>query len=130
MSPILSAGKSVEFVSDTMSHITLRFRCCDIIVLNVQGPTKDKTVYVMESFYEELEYVFDKFPKYLIKILLQNLSAKVGKEDVFKQIIVNARLHKIRNDNGIRVANFATSKNLAIESTFPHHNVQKFIGLS
>jgi hydroxypyruvate isomerase len=107
----------------------LRSRCCDIIVLNVQAPTEDKTVDVKESFYEELEHVFDKFPKYHMKILLQNLNAKVGKEDIFKQIIGNESLHKIRNDNGIRVVNFATSKNLAVESTmFPHHNIHKFIG--
>jgi hypothetical protein len=31
------------------------------------------------------------------------------------------------NDNGVRVVNFATSKNLTVKSTmFPHRNIHKF----
>jgi hypothetical protein len=64
---IISAVQGVEFVSDRMSHIILRGRWCHIIVLNVHAPTEDKTDDVKDSFYEELERVFDKFPKYHIK---------------------------------------------------------------
>jgi hypothetical protein len=49
--------------------------------------------------YEELERVFDKFPKYHIKILLGDFSAKVGRQDIFKLAIGNESLHKISNDN-------------------------------
>jgi hypothetical protein len=52
---------SVEFVSDRISYILLRGRWCHIIVLNVHAPTEDKTD-VKDSFYEELEPGFDKFP--------------------------------------------------------------------
>jgi hypothetical protein len=41
-----------------------------------------------DSFYEELEHVFDKFPKYCMKILL-DFSAKVGRGDSFKSALVN-----------------------------------------
>jgi hypothetical protein len=41
-----------------------------IIVLNVYAPTEDKTDDAKGSFYEKLEFVCDKFPKYHIKILL------------------------------------------------------------
>jgi hypothetical protein len=54
---MISAVKRVEFVSDRMSYIILRGRCCHIIVLNVHAPTEDKTDYVKGSFYEELERV-------------------------------------------------------------------------
>jgi hypothetical protein len=37
-----------------------------------------------DSFYEELEGVFDQFPKYHMKILLGDFNAKVGREDIFK----------------------------------------------
>jgi hypothetical protein len=43
---------------------------------------------VKESFYEELERVFDKFPKYHTKMLLGDFNAKVGKENLFKPTIV------------------------------------------
>jgi exonuclease III len=50
----ISAIKRVEFVSDRMSYIILRGRCCHVIVLNVHAPTED-TDDVKDSFYEELE---------------------------------------------------------------------------
>jgi hypothetical protein len=56
-----------------------RGRWCHIIVLNVHAPTEDKTDDVKHSFYEELERVFDKFPKYHMKILLGGFIAEVGR---------------------------------------------------
>jgi hypothetical protein len=66
---ILSAVKRVEFVSDRMSYIILRGPWCHVIVLNVVKNNSD----------EELECVFNKFPKYLMKILFGNVSAKIGR---------------------------------------------------
>jgi hypothetical protein len=42
---------------------------------------------------------------------------KVGRENIFKLTIGNESLHEVTNDSGIRVVNFATSKNLVIKST-------------
>jgi hypothetical protein len=74
---IISAVKRVEFDSDRMSYIILRGRWCHIIVLSVHATTEDK-LDVKDSFYEQLERVFNNFPKYHTKILL------VGREDIFK----------------------------------------------
>jgi thiamine biosynthesis protein ThiC len=41
------------------------------------------------SFYEELEHVFDICPKYHMKILIGNFNAKVGRGDIFKPIVGN-----------------------------------------
>jgi hypothetical protein len=82
---------------------------------------------VKDSFYEELERIFHKFPKYHMKILLGDLNVKVGKEDIFKPTIGNESLHEISNDNGVRVVNFDTSKNLIVKSTmFPHRSIHKY----
>jgi exonuclease III len=67
---------------------------------------------VKDSFYEELEPVFDKFPKYHMTILLGDFNVKVRREDIFKPTIWNESLHEISNDNVVRLVNFATSKNL------------------
>jgi hypothetical protein len=58
-------------------------------VLNVRGPTEDKTDDVKDSFYEELEHVFDKFHKYRKNILLGDFSAKGNKEEILKPTIGN-----------------------------------------
>jgi hypothetical protein len=95
-----------------------------IIVLNFHAPTEDKTDDVKHSFYEELERVFDKFPKYHMKILLGDFNAKVGKEGIFKPTTGNESLHEISNDNGVRLVNSATSKS----TMFPHRNIYKYTG--
>jgi hypothetical protein len=124
---IISAVRKVEFVSDRMSYIILRGRWCHIIVLNVHAPTEDKTDDVKDSFYEEVERVFDTFPKYHMKILFGDFSAKVGREDIFKPTIGNESLHKISNNNGVRLVNFARSKNFRVKSAmFPHRNIHKY----
>jgi len=80
-----------------------------------------------DSFYEELEEVFDHFPKYHMKSLLGDFNAKVGREDIFKPITGKESLHQDSNDNGVRIVNFATSKNLVVKSTmFPHLNIHKY----
>jgi hypothetical protein len=85
--------------------IILRGRWCHIIVLSVHAPTEDKTDDVKDSFYEELERVFDKFPKYH---MLGDFNFKVGREDIIKLTNGNESLHKISNDNGVRIVNIAT----------------------
>jgi exonuclease III len=48
---IISAVKRVEFVSDRMSHITLKGHWCDIIVQNVHAPTEDEDNDIKDSIY-------------------------------------------------------------------------------
>jgi endonuclease/exonuclease/phosphatase family metal-dependent hydrolase len=92
----------------------------------VHAPTEDKEDVIKDSFYEELEQVFDQFPRYHIKILLGDFNAKVGREDIFKQIIGSEILHETSNDNRVRVVNFATLKNLIVKNTtFLHLNIHK-----
>jgi hypothetical protein len=95
--------------------------------MNVHAPTEDKIDDIKDRFYEELEHVFDKLPKYPMKILLGYFNAKVGKKGIFKPTIGNESLHEIYNDNGVKVVNFAASKNPTVKSTkFLHYNIHKF----
>ena len=72
-------------------------------------------------FYEELEQIFYHFPKFHTKILLGNFNANLGREIIFKPTVGQESLHQDSNDNGVRLVNFAISKNLVVKSTmFPH----------
>jgi hypothetical protein len=51
-----------------------------------------------------------------MKILFGDFNAKVGREDIFKPTIGNESSHEISNDNGVRVVNHATSKNLVAKA--------------
>jgi exonuclease III len=106
-----------------MSYIILRSRC-DIIVPNVHAPTENKTDDIMDRFYEELEHVFDK---HHLKILFGDFNTKVDREDIFKPTTRNESLHEISNDNGVRVVNSATSKNIFVKVQRSH--IVTFINL-
>jgi hypothetical protein len=61
-----------------------------------------------------------------MKILLGDFNARLGRGDIFKLTIGNESLHEDKNDNGFKIVNFATSKNLVVKSTmFPRRNIRK-----
>jgi len=123
---IVSAVKRVEFVKDRLSYIVLGGLWRNTIVVNVHAPSEEKSDKSKDSFYEELEQVFDQFPKYHMKILLGDFNAKVRRENIFKPTIGLESLHQDSNDNGVRLVKFATSKIRVIKSTmFPHGNSHK-----
>jgi len=93
----------------------------------VHPPSEEKIDESKDSFYEELEQVFELFLKYHMKSLLGDFNAKVGRENIFKPSIGQESLHQDSNDNGFRLVNFTTSKNLVVKSTmFPHRNIHKY----
>ena len=53
----------------------LRGRWRYISVVNVHAPSEEKCDEAEDTFYEELEQVFDQFPKYHIKMLLGDFQA-------------------------------------------------------
>ena len=130
---IVSAVMRVEFDSDRLSYTVLRGCWCNTIVLNRHAPSEQKIDNSRDSFYEELEQVFDHSRKYHKKFILRDFNAKLGREDIFKPTIGNERLHQDNNDNGVRIVNFATSKNLVLKiKMFPHrsiHNTPEPLGM-
>jgi len=75
---ITSSVTRMDVISGRMSYITLRGRWYDIIILNLNAPTEDKSDDTKVSFDEELHRVLDQFPKYHMIILLEDFNAKVG----------------------------------------------------
>ena len=119
----VSAVTRIEFVSDRVSYIVLR-GCWYNTVLNVHAPSEEKSDYSKDCFYEQ---VFDHFPKYHMKILVGDFNAKVRRGNIVKLTIRNESLHQDCNDNGVRIVDFTTSKNLVVKSTmFLHRNIHKY----
>jgi hypothetical protein len=59
-------------------------------------------------------------PKVPHEYFVRRSQYKIRKEDVFKQVIGTESLYEISDVNGVRVVNFAMSKNLIVKSTvFP-----------
>ena len=52
----------------------------------MHASSEEKSDSLKDSFYEELEQVFDHFPKYDMKILLGDFNAKVGRENISSRL--------------------------------------------
>jgi hypothetical protein len=75
---------------------------------------------VNDSFYEELDHIFNKVPKYHTKILLGDFHPKAGMQYIFKSTTGNEYLHKISNYNEVILVNIATFKNLTVKVLCSH----------
>jgi hypothetical protein len=103
----VSAVKTLGFVRDRLSYVVLIDHWCNI-VLNVHAPSEEKSDDPIDSFYEELEQIFNNFRKYHMKILSVDFNANVGSENIFNLTIGSEGLHQESNDNGVRIVNCAT----------------------
>ena len=52
-----------------------------------------------------------------MKIILGDLTAKVERESIFKPTIGQLRLHEKTNENGVRLIDFAATRNMLISGT-------------
>jgi exonuclease III len=89
--------------------LVLRGSWSNIIVLNAHEPSEEKNDDSKDSFYEELEKVFDNFRKCHTKILLGDINANVERGDIFKPTIEYEILQHDSNGNGVRIVHFAAS---------------------
>jgi exonuclease III len=76
----------------------------------VHKPAEDKSDDAKDSFYEELQNVFNQFLKCHMNIFLGDFNAKLGREDILKPTVWNESSDEIGTSNGFRVVNFATLK--------------------
>jgi len=61
-----------------------------------------------------------------MKILLGDFNAKIGQEVVYRPTIGKESLHRISNDNGTRLVNFAMTRSMIVSSTtFSHKDIHK-----
>jgi hypothetical protein len=83
------------------------------LFLNVDGPSEEKSDHSKDSFYEELEQVFEHYPKHHLNNQLGDFDAKLWRKDIFfKPTIGNESLLQNSNDNGVRIVNCATPKKI------------------
>jgi hypothetical protein len=65
-----------------------------------------------------------------MKILLGDIKAKIGMEEIFKMKTGNESLHNISNNIGVMLLNYATSKAHSQKYFFQDCNIHKFNWMS
>jgi len=102
-----------------------------MVLINVYAPTEVANANDRDIFYDELERLFDRLPKYNSKTVLGNFNAKLRREGKSRPTIGKYSLHEKTTKNGEKLVNFAISKNLLLKSTyFEHSHTQIHMGIS
>jgi hypothetical protein len=82
--------------------------------MKAHAPTEEKSDNSKDSFYEELEKVFNHYTNNLRKILFWDFNTKLGREDIFRPTTGNESLHQDNNNNnnnnGVKIVNLAIPK--------------------
>lgn len=113
-------------INERICTLRVRTKFFNLTLINVHAPTEEKTDEVKDLFYEKLISTYRAAPGHDIKIVLGDFNAKVGQETIYRPTIGTHSLHKITNANGLRLIDFAMSKNMVISGTyFPHKNIHK-----
>jgi hypothetical protein len=95
-------------------------------VINTYASTEDKEELVKDEFCQNLEKAYDAAPSNDIKMVIDALNAKIGRDETYIGTVGNHSLHHNSNDNGQWLIDFAFSKDLVVSSTyFPHKNIHK-----
>jgi exonuclease III len=113
-------------VTERICVVWLKGRFFNISIVSVHAPTEEKDEEVKDAFYEALDKTYDELPLHDVKIIMGDLNAKIGKEELFRPTIGCYSKHAESNDNGLRIIDFAMEKGMKVSSTyFPHKDIHK-----
>jgi hypothetical protein len=92
--------------------------------INAQTSTEDKSEDEKNAFYDNVRRLYDNYPKHDIKIVIGDMNAQIGREELYQLTAGNQGFHQEIDDNGRILVNFAASRNMVIGSTmFEHKNI-------
>ena len=113
--------------------ITARFtsKGRNITIIQCYAPTNTTVYEEKETFYEQLQAVFQKTPKRDIRIVMGDLNAKIGKDNNDWRGTMGTEGLGQMNENGLLFASFCALNELVIGgSLFPHKQTHKATWIS
>lgn len=117
-----------EAISDRLCRLRIKGRFFNYHIFNVHCPHEKAPDHDKEAFYAKLEEHFDSCPQRDVKIVIGDINARFGSEEMYKPVIGSESLHADdeTNDNGQRCINFAASRGMVVRSTFfPRKRIHK-----
>lgn len=109
-------SRVAEFNQDRVSSIKIKSTPIDLFIINIHAPTENSEEDVKESFYDELARIYDNIPGNMVKIIIADANAKIGKEAYFVSTIGLESAHDLSNNNGGRLISFAVPRNMIIST--------------
>jgi exonuclease III len=87
-------------ISERISKLRIKGKFRNISIITIHAPTEEKEIETKGEFYEKLEEVYDRIPKYDTIIIMGDVNAKVGTKDVDTKVTGKYSLHTESNENG------------------------------
>ena len=113
-------------IDERLCVIRIKGRFKNYSLINAHALTNDALDEEKDAFYEKLSKAYNDCPRFDIKIVLGDMNAKVGREEVFRPTIGKWSLHAETNENGLRLIDFATEKGMVVKGTFfPHKRIHQ-----
>ena len=91
-------------ISARMCKLRIKGRFFNYSIINVHYPLEARPDDEKEAFYARLEQIYDSCSPRDVKIVIGDMNAHVGREEMYKPIIGPNSLHAVSNDNGQRQA--------------------------
>ena len=97
-----------EAINDRTCRLRIRGRFStgffNYHIFNVHCPHEDTPDGEKEAFYAKLEEKFGSCPQRDVKIVIGDLNARIGREEMYRLVIGPYSLHTVTNDNGQRAS--------------------------
>ena len=114
---------SFEPYNKRLCKLQIKGKFTNLSITSVHTPTEEKTDEEKEKFYADLQIVHNKILKHDIVIILGDLNAKIGKEDVYQNVAGKHTPHEISNRNAEWVCEYTIANNMKITSTHYQHKI-------
>jgi exonuclease III len=129
MGRIINNVIGFEAINERLCKIRIKGKYNNMTLVNMYAPIQDKADSEKENSYEKLQLVIDQIPKSDTTLVLGDAKAKLGKEDIYKEVSGKHTLHGLSNRNGEMLLEFAIGNKLTVMSTqFQHKEYIKELG--
>lgn len=113
---LLPSIKNFTPVNDRICHIRIAGKHYDTILICVYSHTETSEEDLKDTFYDELERVYNVLSGHCLKIILGDFNSQVGQETVYRPTIGSESAHDMSNGNGTRLVEFAIANGLIVSS--------------
>jgi len=131
---IMPQVKQFIVINERICYLRINMKHHDLVIICTYAPSasyrndrrRNKNI-----FYDSLENTYDSLPNRCVKLIMGDLNAQMGQEEIYKSVVGKHSLHERSNNNGIKLINFAISRGMNISSMqFPRNNIYKHTWIS
>jgi len=104
----------------------LKGRQTNLSIIQCYALTNDRNDRDNEAFYEQLQAALESVHRRDLLLVINDLNASVGSENVNFERVMGRKRCEVQNDNGERLVEWCAFNNMIIVgSLFPHRNINK-----